>query len=160
MCDICEFEITSSNEDAPTICKSCYWDREEFLKSDEFGRKFPNNIFFTDMDRERDNIRWIISAGSPVWPIYGRLEYHEVGDPIRLSRNYFCHDNNLHSLHGRVCSLDGSYTHGTQQLRQLGFKNEYSVYAYKFHASRLTDDGWIIGFLAKADNILAEDVEE
>ena len=97
--------------------------------------------------RERDNIVWKIHADKTVYPL---IAYHgdhtRVGlskKPIMLTRDYYCHDDNLYELNPFPTS------------RLIG----QPPYAYQFPSPIYDGVQYIVGFVTDGNYLYAHDVE-
>jgi hypothetical protein len=89
-----------------------------------------------------------------------------------LEKDFFMHDDNLHGIHlmpgtpiswdlRNAVMMDGMVTVDDIKYYGIDAKVAFfgSLYAYKFPNPFSTEHGWTVGFLIRAENVLAHDVD-
>jgi hypothetical protein len=133
---------------------------------------------FQDEHRERDNIIWRVPEGVSMFPIYS--SYHHGQDMLELrsvtqrsTREYFCHDDNLHEMRPYAGYSLEEYANGNlgqvrdflserqsvfDGLLRVGIRaSEYMVYEFPKHVN--DGSGWLVGFASHYENFIANTVD-
>jgi hypothetical protein len=134
---------------------------------------------FQDEHRERDNIIWRVPEGASLFPIYS--SYHHGQNMLELrsvtqrsTREYFCHDDNLHEMRPYAGYSLEEYANGNlgqvrdflserqsvfERLLRVGIRraSEYMVYEFPKHIN--DGSGWLVGFASHYENFIADAVD-